>query len=311
MAEAGRANSREASGRHRPRPAGIALAPAAAIGAVVFLAVFGGSADARTDPHAPVELAPTRMASLLQATASAGESISRAELIARGQQLFRSTALAKQGEACETCHSSGSANPDLGTTEHPVSPGDFVGPRDPPALWGVADTEPYFWTGSSPTLRETVVATIINHFRRGATQPDDVTADQAAAIVSYLETLRPPVTSFDQGTMSQAALRGEVLFRGKGGCVECHGGPLFTDNRLHDTFVPRTPGANDSGSPSIPGAFNTPQLRDVANTAPYMHNGVFPSLRSVVEFYNTASSVAPLQLTDAEIDDLVAYMREL
>jgi cytochrome c peroxidase len=311
MADAARARMRDATTRLGRRPAGVAIAPAALFGALVFLALFGGSAAGRTDPHAPVQLPPTRMASLLQATTSAGASIPRAELVARGQQLFRSTALAKQGEACETCHSSGSANPALGTTEHPVSPGDFVGPRDPPALWGVGDTEPYFWTGSSPTLRETVVATIINHFRHGASQPDDVTADQAAAIVAYLETLRPPVTSFDQGTMSQAALRGEVLFRGKGGCVECHGGPLFTDNRLHDTFVPRAPGANDSGSASIPGAFNTPQLRDVANTAPYMHNGVFPSLRSVVEFYNTASSVAPLRLTDAEIDDLVAYLREL
>src|SRR5262249_397109 len=119
------------------------------------------------------------------------------------------------------------------------------------------------------------------------------------------------VSSFDLGTMSSAALRGQQLFQGKAGCISCHEGPLFTDNRLHNTLVPQVPGANDPGAANPPHSFNTPQLRDVANTAPYMHNGGFANLRQVVEFYDKTASTAPLQLTNQEMEDLIAYLRSL
>ena len=56
---------------------------------------------------------------------------------------------------------------------------------------------------------------------------------------------------------------------------------------------------------------NTPSLRDVANTAPYFHNGAFKTLHEVVQFYNSQSAIAPLNLTGQEIDDLVAYLESL
>jgi cytochrome c peroxidase len=111
--------------------------------------------------------------------------------------------------------------------------------------------------------------------------------------------------------MSAAAIRGEILFQGKGACAGCHRGPLFTDNGIHNTLVPQRNGWNDPGAPAPPGGFNTPTLRDIRNTAPYMHNGVFNTLREVVEFYNARSSIAPLNLTPQEMDDLVAYMNAL
>jgi cytochrome c peroxidase len=81
---------------------------------------------------------------------------------------------------------------------------------------------------------------------------------------------------------------------------------------LTDTFVPkRTPSDTDPGAKVAPGAFNTPQMRDLRNTAPYMHKSVFGTLREVVEFYDQRSSVAPLRLTQAEINDLVAFLEEL
>ena len=106
-------------------------------------------------------------------------------------------------------------------------------------------------------------------------------------------------------------MRGEVLFQGKGACIACHGGPLFTDDKMHNTHVPNVPGWDDPGAANPPGAFNTPTLRDIRNSAPYMHNGVFNTLREVVDFYNSRSSIAPLHLTPDEIDDLVAYMEAL
>ena len=76
-------------------------------------------------------------------------------------------------------------------------------------------------------------------------------------------------------------------------------------------MVVKVPGANDPGAPNPPHAFNTPQLRDVANTAPYMHNGVFATLRRVVEFYDKTASTAPLGLSEQQIQDLVAYLKAL
>jgi hypothetical protein len=88
--------------------------------------------------------------------------------------------------------------------------------------------------------------------------------------------------------------------------------PDFTDNRLHETLAPeRRPGDTDPGAASPPRSFNAPMLRDLRNSAPYMHNGIFESLREVVEFYDRRSSVAPLGLTDQEIDDMVAFLDEL
>jgi cytochrome c peroxidase len=112
--------------------------------------------------------------------------------------------------------------------------------------------------------------------------------------------------------MSPAAVRGEKIFRGKGGCASCHLGPLFTDNLIHNTGVPQEPGNNDAGSTAVPGGgFNTPALRDDAATAPYMHNGILPTLRDVVIFYDRNTVLGPLHLKANEMDDLVAYLEAL
>ncbi|MEA2359198.1 MAG: cytochrome c peroxidase, partial [Solirubrobacteraceae bacterium] len=91
--------------------------------------------------------------------------------------------------------------------------------------------------------------------------------------------------------------------------------PQLTDNAVHDTLVPKVdPADTDSGVAArgpLRNAFNTPQLRDLRNTAPYMHNGSVKTLRAVVEFYDQRSSVAPLRLTPGEVDDLVAYLESL
>ena len=67
----------------------------------------------------------------------------------------------------------------------------------------------------------------------------------------------------------------------------------------------------DAAPPGTSAFINTPQLRDLANTAPYMHNGAFKTLTEVVQFYNRQSTLAPLNLTDAEVSDLVAYLESL
>jgi cytochrome c peroxidase len=243
----------------------------------------------------------------------------------------------------------------------PAPPSDFNGPRDPPALWDLDKTAPYFWDGDVPTLAAAVARPVHGHMKlfvtgdcKTASADCDAEAGRrVAALTAYIKTLDPPVTDFDRGTMSPEARAGEKLFQGKGGCIECHGGPQFTDNLEHDTGVPQvnftspyrpgTPkiGSNDLGCrntipgrtpcaaadpgcnvaplpagcgvapPSTSAFINTPQLRDLKNTAPYMHNGAFKTLKDVVDFYNTQSTLQPLSLTGPEVDDLVAYLNSL
>lgn len=164
----------------------------------------------------------------------------------------------------------------------------------------------------------------------------------------------------DTAALSASAKRGLKIFIGKGFCVQCHAGPIFTDQKFHNTGVPQTgPGvpATDTGrfddlpkclanpynsmtqfSDSVDagtaklsglvaaeidkGAFRTKNLRGVAQTAPYQHNGVHATLADVVEFYSKGGGDAnfsgtkdeklkPLNLTDTEKADLVAYLESL
>ena len=189
-------------------------------------------AAATSDPHAGVgAVDEDKVARVLQAAEAESSTTSRAGLVAEGRRLFRSTEMAKSGEACSSCHiDGGGTNAEVGVIVHPLRAGDFRGPRDVPSLWGVADTPPYGWAGQEDSLAEFAVGTIETHFKGGDRQPVAKTAEQVAALVAYLETIEPPASPFDRGTLSAAARRGEELFQGKGGCIDCHAGPHLTDD---------------------------------------------------------------------------------
>lgn len=156
------------------------------------------------------------------------------------------------------------------------------------------------------------------------------------------------------------ARRGLALFEGRANCRACHAGPWFSDGEFHDIGVPPAKGGipRDAGrlrgleklradpfrgsgafsddprgaraseidrvasGPELWGAFRTPSLRNVAVTAPYMHEGQLATLEDVLRYYSTlAGAVArghhgetvlqPLHLSDAEISDLAAFLRTL
>ncbi len=290
--------------------AGVFVLPIGLRASAVLRATNAASATGR-DPHTGRPLSPRQTADLTAAVNALSANTAPADLVAAGKMLFQSTTLPRRGESCATCHSNGTANPSIGTINHPRAAGDFTGPRDPISLIGVGLTAPYRWQGDIPTLEAMVTNTVVTFFKDGPTQPQAVTATQVASLMAYLNTIAAPQTPFDLGTLSPAALRGQVLFQDKGQCMSCHGGPLLTDNKPHVTGVPSAPGATDHGNPGLPGSFNTTALRDIKNSAPYMHNGFFTNLRQVVEFYNSTSTIAPLHLTPSEIDDLVAYLNSL
>ena len=298
----------------------------AAGGAIWGLAGGSATRQATADSAGPHggEIEKGELARYLNATEAAATSSSKAELVAEGRRLFRSSAVALDGESCQACHTDGGANNKLGVITHPRFDGDFSGPRDPPALWGVGRTAPYGWAGDSATLNAMAIKTVRSHFKASVSNNDDTATVGAlsAKLVAYMEQLEPPRSAFDDGTLTAQQLRGEKLFQGKAGCIACHTGVLFTDNRIHDTGVSQaTTTSNDPGAPPppvppgtqpTPGPFiNTPQMRDLKSSAPYMHNGTEATLKDVVTFYNSRSLVSPLRLTTPEIDDLVAFLEGL
>lgn len=157
----------------------------------------------------------------------------------------------------------------------------------------------------------------------------------------------------EAAALTEDAQRGYRLFIGKAGCNRCHDGPLFSDQRFHSLGTPRLAlrqthpllqvtarwqnlqrgvaeavyraGDEDRGleyvtrHPADRGKFRTPSLRELKYTAPYMHNGVFASLREVVEFFDRGGGAAPnkspmlqpLGLSEQEKADLVAFLESL
>src|SRR6185369_4051784 len=100
---------------------------------------------------------------------------------------------------------------------------------------------------------------------------------------------------------------GMALFRGKGNCTACHVGPNFTDERLHNTGVAWKDGElADTGAGK--GNFKTPTLREIARTAPYMHDGSFASLEDVVGYYDRGGNRNPN--LDTELQSLYLSAEE-
>jgi len=96
----------------------------------------------------------------------------------------------------------------------------------------------------------------------------------------------------DQDALTPQQIRGIEAFR-DAGCDECHNGPMFSDFDLHVLGVPENPqlAADDAGDGRF--RFRTPSLRNVALTAPYMHNGMLATLEDVLEFYDDGDSQNP------------------
>jgi len=115
----------------------------------------------------------------------------------------------------------------------------------------------------------------------------------------------PPAPKLDplgrliKGKATESELRGEAIFNGKGQCSQCHHGPAFSDDYMHDLKVERF----YHGRPE--GPIKTFALRGIKDSPPYLHDGRLPTLDDAVEFFNL---VLELQLTAQEKDDLRNYL---
>jgi cytochrome c peroxidase len=259
------------------------------------------------------------------------------EKVALGRQLFFDRRLSRDGSiACATCH-----NPNRAFST-PLSVATGVGGRqgrrNAPALINRGYGRAFFWDGRMPSLEEQVLKPIQDPNEM------DLTIEEAAArvkvdvptlsraLASYVRSILSgdaPYDRFVNGertALSSEQQLGLQIFRGKGNCTACHVGPNFTDEQFHNTGVAWRDGRIiDEGRFAVShterdhGAFKTPTLREIARTAPYLHDGSLATLEDVIDFYSDGgrpnpsldSEVRPRNFTPDEKRALAAFLRSL
>jgi cytochrome c peroxidase len=160
------------------------------------------------------------------------------------------------------------------------------------------------------------------------------TVNAARALAQFERTLLSFGSRYDgfltgSATLTDSEERGRRMFYSEAAdCFHCHGTLMFTDNLFHnnalDTQFARGGLCDATGNPADCGKFKTPTLRNIALTAPYMHDDRFPNLETVVEFYSEQIVPSPtvdplmkyvarggLHLTHEQKVDLLAFLRTL
>ncbi|MEW6126857.1 MAG: cytochrome c peroxidase [Acidobacteriota bacterium] len=273
------------------------------------------------------------------------------ERIELGKQLFFDARLSGDNTmSCASCHLPEKAFTD-GLTKAKGAGGKSL-TRNTPGLTNVGFYTRYLWDGRAGSLEEQALMPIqsademnqklaelekelnaipqyVAQFRAafGTAATSDSIAKALAAFQRALISRNAPFDRFiagDQNAISDEAKLGWELFRGDAGCIRCHSGPMFTDNnfyRLGTTFIDKGRGAI-TGEKAKFYAFRAPGLRDVARTAPYLHDGSLETLSQVVEFYyrgvprgstdGLPLDVAPLLgQSYSEISAIVAFLESL
>ncbi len=273
------------------------------------------------------------------------------EKAALGRALFADPRLSGTGtRACIDCHRSSRGFTDGQRTARAIDGSALA--RNVPALWNLAWSRHYFWDGRAESLEAQASVPIEHPQEMGgdwATIAERLAADEPMtrafaaafpqdpritrenilkALATYERTLVSPITRFDrwvageEAALSPKELAGFRIFVGKGGCVGCHAGWRFTDGRFHDTGLPGDDPGRGAVAGGVPGlkAFKTPGLRELAWTAPYMHDGSLPTLEAVIDHYAgkfvsrpglATNMVRELRLDTEERASLIAFLETL
>ena len=225
----------------------------------------------------------------------------------------KESSLARQGEAiffdgrrsldqwysCHSCHYEGHANAVAMDTRNDGRFGNF---KTVLSLRNVTRTGPWFWHGWEKDLPDGVHKSMLDTMLGKKPAPEDV-----KALVAYLDTLRPPPNPYrlPDGSLSEAAKRGEIVFKGeRANCVRCHSGPFFTDGKIHDV------GTGDRGD--VYKGYNPPSLLGVYDRVKYLHDGRARTLEEVLTGAHAPEKVtARGKLTPQELSDLIEYLKSL
>lgn len=259
-----------------------------------------------------------------------------------GKALFNSTLLSKDNTiSCASCHVINTGGDD----GFPVSVGinSKVGVRNSPTVLNATFNFRQFWDGRANSLLEQISGPIHNPVEMGSSWPEviaklskdsyfnqtfnDLSSDGITienillAIVTYEESLITPNAAIDQyllgntAALTQQQIRGLKLFT-EYGCTTCHqginiGGNIYQKlGRINDIPEKLT---QDLGKYEVTKnqedrfVFKVPSLRNVAQTAPYFHNGSVTTLNEAVTIM--ANSQLGRQLSEAEVEDIVALLQ--
>ncbi|MBL7702421.1 MAG: c-type cytochrome [Ferruginibacter sp.] len=275
---------------------------------------------------------------------------------ALGKKLFSEKILSIDSSvSCASCHIPQFAFAD--TVAFSVGIKNKLTTRNTPSVLNMKNRPYYFWDGRASTLEDQSLMPIQNPDEMGlpideavkrlnqskeyrllfqkifGQKPD--AKNLAAAFSAYEKTLETVDSKFDDWSNNLKNLtaqeeRGRQLFVGdKAKCFDCHRMEDFTTDEFKNIGLYNGKELNDAGLFNITnkeadkGKFKTPGLRNVAVTAPYMHNGMFKTLEEVVEYYNNPQKLVsdpinideslkePLGLTTKEKKDLVAFLKTL
>jgi cytochrome c peroxidase len=294
--------------------------------------------------------APAGFAGSITERAPADNQLTEARALL-GKRLFYDPKLSRTSDiACATCHEQELAFAEAKAVSTGVE--GRTGNRNAPALVNLSWGESFFWDGRTLTLEEQAGKPIENPDEMDLPIADAVArvaADQSyvsAFLAAYEEppselTLRNALASFirtlvsanspydrhlrgDDSAFDPAARRGEEVFLSeRSGCFHCHPVGMLTNEGLFNngTYA----GGADTGRQLITGRsgdtgkFKVPGLRNVALTAPYMHDGSVATLEAVIDQYDRGGSgdpttdpqIVPLSLTAQEKADLLAFLHSL
>lgn len=276
------------------------------------------------------------------------------EKITLGKLLYFDPRLSKDDTiSCSSCH-----NPYHGFTDparFSAGVGGALGGRNSPTVLNRLFSADQFWDGRAKDLEEQAHGPLINPVEMAMGSHGDVVkrvkaikgyaplfkkafGDEAItmeriakAIAAYERTVVTGNSPFDRyqagdkDALSVSAVRGWNLFNGKANCKTCHASFNFTDENYRNIGVGMDKAKPDLGRYDVTkneadkGKFKTPTLRNLLQTAPYMHDGSEETLLQVVEFYDRggiknptlSADIKPLNLTPQEKLDLVAFLESL
>ncbi len=275
---------------------------------------------------------------------------------ALGKMLFFDPILSEDSSiSCASCHKPEFAFAD--TTPFSRGVHGRLGKRNAPSVMNMSARDAFFWDGRAATLEEQALGPIADanemnlpvaeavrrlnnseKYRvlfRNVFRSKPTPKNMGAALAAFERTLETSNTPNDrwlndeEGGMTEQQVRGREIFRVKGKCFECHFTPDFTADEFRSIGLFNGKSHNDSGrymvtkKPEDIGKMKVPGLRNVAVTAPYMHDGSFKTLREVIDYYNNPHALMPdginkdsvlsqpLGLTEQDKQDLEAFLLAL
>ena len=220
--------------------------------------------------------------------------------IREGERMFHAARFCFQGEfACATCHPDDGLDGLAWNLETPKLGRDRVANK---SLRGIAQVAPYKWTGKNPDLETQCGPRIATYlfYSQGFDHP------QLEALVAFIKSipLPPNRQRSKSGRLTDAQARGKAIFYQKG-CNLCHAPQTdYTDRQIVDIGT--------AGKYDTTGLFKTPQLRDIYEKGPYLHNGEALTLEQIWTTFNPDDKHSVTSdMTKEQLNDLIEYLKTL